>query len=498
MKRYVIYCFLILLFSSLGAYLKFADNLDKTPIGCDEFGYMQLAKAMDNGNTFNSHTPRTYLPDLLKYLRSNGVTEQELKFTVVPHAYYVLDQSNTVINQYAPATSFLLSLVPIAHRKLMFSFIAMFLLLALPLFAFYAENKKPEITLAHLALVVFAFFALTTPPLITELTRINSVMFTIGFLLVAGFFVDTKPLLTCFLIALTANFRQVNLLLLIPMPFFFNIPFPNSLPLLQRWLGQAAKCIGVVFVALIPYFIYMFLLTGNPFQLSYSSIDTKATLDIWANMRFYFNVSEAWFWLNLSMVAVLILMYFKNRASIKNLFGLLLFEVVVYLFFLFHSIQINYYPYAGSMVLFGFMLRFLFAIPISKKATNLVLVSTLLISIIMLIDGGFNSKKWQTVEEANLPYRPFCQYHVVWGDLLPSACEYVCENSAFKYSVTTPKTRKLVIEFMYQHGYSQVFLLQDIPLPVEQVLQELASYKLPIAKLNDDNFGPYLLLKPND
>ncbi len=498
MNKYIPFTLLIILFASLGVYLKFKDNLDKTPIGCDEFGYMQLAKAMDEGKTFEEHSPRPYLPDLLNYLRANGISETELRWTVVPHAYYVWDGTNKVINQYAPGTSFIMSLFPVSIRKLHFSTLAVIMLIAIPFISIYFIDKRKKFNYAHLALLIFVFYSTLGPPLLAEFTRVNSVIYTIGFLITAGYFLKSKPLLAWFLIALTANFRQVNLLLLLPFPLFFKLNLPTSKTEISNWFNQAIKAIGLLLVALSPYFYYMFRLMGNPFKLTYSSIDTKTTTAFLENIQFYFNPNEAWFWLNLIMVIMTFSLYLYKQIGLKEWIGLLLFEMATYAFFLSHSMQINYYPYACAMVLLGFGLNQLSQWRLSEKESKLIPWLTILIAVLITCDGFFSRKESMTLKDANAKYEPLCGYQIVWGDLLPSASEYVCDNNAFKFSVTTPRTRKLIINYLYQKRLSQVFIINDIPMESNGVINELKSLNLPFTLQNDSIFGSLIMLKPNE
>lgn len=498
MNKYIPLTLLIILFASLGVYLKFKDNLDKTPIGCDEFGYMQLAKAMDEGKAFKEHAPRPYLPDLLNYLRENGISETELRWTLVPHAYYVVDGTHKVINQYAPGTSFLMSLFPIATRKLHFSALAVVLLIGVPFLAMYFIDKKKQFNYAHLALLVFALYSTLGPPLLAELTRVNSVVYTIGFLITAGYFLKSNPLLACFLIALTANFRQVNLLLLLPLPLFFDLSLPASKTEIKNWFKQAFKAIGLLLIALSPYFYYMFKLMGNPFKLTYSSIDTKTTTAFLENIKFYFNPNEAWFWLNLLMVTMVSVLYIYKQIKFKEWIGLLFFEIVTYAFFLGHSMQINYYPYACAIVLLGFGLNQLSRLKLNIKETNLIPWLTLAIAILMAIDGYFNQQKSLEVKTADAKYQSLCNFQIVWGDLLPSASEYVCNNNAFKFAVTTPRTRKLVINYLYKNKLNQVFITKDIPMESTALINELKSLNLPFTLQSDSIFGSLILLETNE
>ena len=180
-----VFTILILLLCTLGAYFKFNKNLQQIPIGCDEFGYLNLANAFSNNTTYDNHSYKPYMTQLLGAMRSKGFAEREFTWMVTPHAYYVIPNSNQIINQYAPATSYLLSYFPLAFRKQLFAAMAMFMILLFPLLALNSGFKK-QVSWSHLFLLLLVFSFTLTAPLLTELTRINSVAPTVGLLLVAG------------------------------------------------------------------------------------------------------------------------------------------------------------------------------------------------------------------------------------------------------------------------------------------------------------------------
>ena len=122
----------------------------------------------------------------------------------------------------------------------------------------------------------------------------------------------------------------------------------------------------------------------------------------------------------------------------------------------------------------------------------------LFIAVFMLADGVFTYKKSNHVafSEAQEKYKPLCNYNIIWGDLMPSGSEYVCQNNAFKFAAGSKNARRMAVEFLYRMGYSQVFLINDIPLPLHEITNELNSYRLPFKTDTLNNFGIVVYLTP--
>ena len=489
--------FIIIILCSCGAFLKFHKNQEEIPFGCDEFGYMSLAKAFDEGKAYKNHVERPYLMSLLDTLRKSGITENEIQWMVVPHAYYVVPGTQQILNQYTPGTSYLLSWFSLPIRKQMFPAIGMFLMLLFPVFAFKFKNKE-HWNLVFLILLLFAFYALLAAPLHTEFTRVNSLTFTFGLLIAAGLFLKDKPLFSCLFIVLATNFRIINGIMLLPLLTFVPLKLEFTFNNMLGWIKTGLKYLGVFLLAMLPYFIYVYRLRGNPLLPTYSIVDTAIGTDYVSNIKFYFDWKEGWFQFHLLVILCLgILAYFK-KINLKTFIAVLLFPFLNYLFFIFHKVQINYYPYASFFILFGFFLNQMNSLNIGEKSIKFIKVATLVFPCLMLLDGAirYQSQNHKTFESAKSEYNELCPYQVIWGDLLPSASEYVCNNNGFKFLATTPRARKMAIQFLYAHGHSQLFLISDLPVEPKILMQELLEMNLPFKEIHLNKFGMALQLIP--
>ncbi len=491
-----LFLFLLLALCTTGAYFKFHKNHEDIPIGCDEFGYMSLAKAFDEGTTYQEHVKRPYLPALLDTLRHQGITEREIQWLVVPHAYYVVPGTNQIINQYPPGTSWVLSWIPLAFRQVSFPGIAMFLFLLFPSLALFLTHKEPWPG-ALLILMIFTFYATLSTPILNEFTRINSLAFTFGLLIAAGILLKNKPLLSCLLIALSANFRLVNVLLLLPLLFFVPAQLKITRQNILLWFKLGWKYLLIITLALSPYIIYMYRLRGNPLLPTYASNDTALNTNVLSNIRFYFDPLEGLFQLHLIAIALLFVLFLYNKISIKAFFSLLAFPLLNYLFFIFHQVQMNYYPYASFFILFGFLLNHFDLKSWTYNRPKTAKLFCLVLALAILTDGiiSYHSQSHKTFETAQNEYKALCSYQIVWGELLPSASEYVCKNNGFKFSTSTSRARKITMQFLFQKHYPQLFILKDIPDNGMMVKEEIKQAGLPFQQISDKNFGDLLIIR---
>jgi len=478
MNKYIFYLILLVLCST-GFYLKFQKNHQDIPMRCDEFGYMNLAKVFDENIAYVEHTKRPYMPQLLDTLRKSSITEEEIDWMVVPHAYYVVPNTNKIVNQYPPATSWLLSLFPLEHRRMLFPLIAVFLFLLFP-FLSQLNIKQKKVNWTDCALVLFVFIMSVSVPFITEFARINSLAFTFGLLLTAGMLVERNTILAFFLIALTINFRPVNMLMLIPIITFIPISTWLREKNYTAFITAILKYVGLLILAVLPYFVYVYLLFGNPFMSTYSSYDTTANNNLFENMLFYFNINRHWFIFHLVVVGVLLTLSLLKITSYTFFFQSLFFPIFNYVFFIYHDIHLDYYPYASSIILLGICIAQIQKIPYKINHTKIALVFSLLIGITIFCDGLYTSynNPVRSFEDAKKDYSCLCNYDIVWGELLTGSCEYVCGNNGYKYSPTSPRARKIAMKFLHDHHYKQAILLNDNLVDKQTVIEEVSSINL--------------------
>lgn len=215
--------FLVSILFATGAYFKFSTQHEEFPADCDEFGYLNMAKAFSNNNAFNDHAPRPFFNDLITTFKQNNLNENDYAWMILPYAYHFSSKTNgKVINQYAPGTSYLLSWIPFEYRKRSFPFLVILFTFLLPFI--YVRLKKLESIQALLLLTLLMVLLSISTPFITEIARINSLAFTFGLFIIVGLSAAENPLIALFFIVLSANFRVVNLLMLLPLLLFFIPP----------------------------------------------------------------------------------------------------------------------------------------------------------------------------------------------------------------------------------------------------------------------------------
>jgi hypothetical protein len=483
--------FLVLI--GAGVTLRFSTSHEKMPIGCDEFGYLNLAKAMDEGKTFSLHSDKPFLKGLLDTLRREGISENEFNWMVAPHAYHMMPETDKIINQYPPGTSYILHLVPFEIRNLLFPLIVFILLTILPLVA-AASISKSEWNWFTLLFALFIFIVTITAPFLTELTRVNSLAFTFGFLIAAGMLLKKFPLWACFLIALTVNFRTANIILLLPAILFLrsNVRELFSIKLMAAFFV-------IILIAIAPALGYNYLITGSPFVSTYSAIDQSGVIDIVSfhkAITYYFNLEQYWFRIHLLAILVLSIMVFTNCISKGFLGRVLLFPIINYGFFIYHSVSMDYYPYASAKLLIGVVFAVALEFKWNCNLNKLVAGVVLLIGAVVLTSGYFRYKKREhiTIHQAQQKYQLLCEFDVVWADLFSGTTEYVCNNSGFRFGTTTPRARKLAMEYLAHHQFKQTILLDDNTVDSRVVLQEVELVGLKYTMRNEANIGKYIII----
>ncbi len=465
-------------FVCLAFALNFASSHNKVPIGCDEYGYLYLSEAMSQGNTFTEHTERLYLKPLLQAFDSNQIFRGAYSYMVAPLAYYLRDDSNEIINMYHPGTSWLLHFISLDYRK--YAFPLMVILLLAPLFYLIQKaNQKftlSDILLLCLILLMFLPFSVIR----TEFTRINSLAPTFGFLLLAGYFLNRNPILSVFLIGLSANFRFGNVLLVWPIIALLIYQNLSADKKLKSMLIKLILLGCALLFALSPYFYYVTQLLGSPIKSTYSSIDTKFS-GTPINLGFYLQLSSQWLWLHLIGIFILIKLYIKNLLGIEVLITLLAIVVFNYAFYSFKQITMNYYPYASFFILFGTILQAAksFELKDSYKKPFKYLFLGLFTALVFAGSIEFTKHDRPTFQVAKEKYVALKPYQIVWCDLLSGTTEYACGNSGFMFNRGTSGARKVAYQFFYEHDYSQVFVLNDLPIAPEAIVKELKEIKIP-------------------
>ena len=480
---------------SSGIYFHFSSCHEEMPNDCDQFGYLNLSKAFDEHKVFTAHANRPYLDDLLDTLRKSNLDEREFSWMVTPHAYYVLPHTNKVINMYSPGTSFVLHLIPIEYRKRMFPVLAIFFLLLFSIIALYRANNN-TFGWADIILLLFAFYITEIVPFRAEFERINSLSITFGLLLAAGILLRNKPLLSCFLIALSANFRYANLLLLLPIILFIPLPKVISVKKVFDIIKIGITYFVVTLIAILPHLIYTYFLLGNPFKSTYAAIDTAMSMDVLKNLNFYFNYSQPWFIFHLLLVGVIAYFAYIQKTTWRFVLSLLAFPVINYLFFIFKMVSMNYYPYGSAFILLGAILYILKDVNVSLQQAKRIQIACVFISFLTFSFGiiSYSSKNHQSFIEAKNEVKGLCSYDIIWGDSYPGTSEYVCTNNGFRYTWSTMNARIIAMKFLHNRKYSQAFILDEIPVDEKIIESEIQSCNLLYHKIRDPHLGNILII----
>lgn len=492
-----IYYFVLILFFGIGTMLKKSSSHEEMPIGCDEFGYLNLAKTIAKGEEFKYPLNRDYLPELLDTLRKQNISDAEINWMLSPHAYHIVPGTSQVVNQYPPGTSRLLSFFPISWRKISFPFIVMF---GFILIAFLASRftSVMEWNLFDLLFPLFLFVSTVSAPFTTEFARVNSLAPTFGLLLAAGMLLRYRPLLACFLIAFSINFRIVNGLMLIPVLLF--LPFRSSKQ--EAWvrtnLFLLMKFGLLALIAILPLAIYNYRLLGNPFAITYSSIDTDVnTFSLFLhNLCYYMNLNNHWFRVHLiALISVLLLNHFRKTGA-SSILKLITFMLLNYLFFAWHKVSMDYYPYASAMILLGWCFAELSRVELPVKFRWASVSTAIIISAIVLMGGWMKYKKTDHIsfEQAEQKYAALCDADIVWCDLYSGTAEYVCVNNGFRFATTTPRARKIVLKYLHRKQLSQLLVPEDIPMEEALILEEIKNAGLEYSVSHDPFLGKLILI----
>jgi len=191
-----IYLALASLIISVSFYKYFYHYHLELPIGCDEFGYLYMAKAIDQGKVFQSPTSRPFDPGLINALKKTNFSLNDYMHVISPHAYHLDPATFKIINQYPPGTSLLLSLAPWqAAKRWSPSIFALFSLVFLVLAISLSEGRLSFFG-SGLAVLIMTFLMMVDP-FRSSFRDINSLAPTFGLLIGGGFFSKKSPAFHC-------------------------------------------------------------------------------------------------------------------------------------------------------------------------------------------------------------------------------------------------------------------------------------------------------------
>jgi hypothetical protein len=484
-SRYVFIALIIL--ATVGVTARFSHLHEDIPIGCDEFGYLNLASAMEEGITYSHHRDVPWLTGLLDTLRNSGITEPEITWMIAPHAYHLLTGTNQVINQYPPGTSFVLRWLPLHLRGVLFPLATMLLIIGAIRFA-AAKLWGKEINGFHIFFTAFLFLTTVSAPYLTEWTRINSLAPTFGLLMAAGMLLRSYPILSVLLIALSVNFRLANLLMILPVWFFMQVPLSKLFTSGRTWLFGL-----IAFAGILPLLIYNYLLTGNPFAVTYAQPDTAFVGwdDVKNSMTYYFTTGQLWFVVHIVVAGFVILLSLIRRIDFATMMAVLSFPLLNYLFFIFHQVRVDYYPYASAMIITGFLFAEAGKIKLKGKKQKWGGWLVVALALFLAVSGvmRYFRKDHVDYKTAAEIYSSLCVYDIVWCDLLSGTTEYVCGNNGFRFGTTTPRARKIALQYLKNQGYRQAILLDDNLVHRNSVIKELGEFNFIYTLHNNEHVG---------
>lgn len=502
-RSFLIYSSALLIIIFYSYYSSYRSHI-RLPEGCDEFGYLNLAKAITRGSVFTNHAERPFIKNLIQYLEHFNLDKKYYYWMVAPHAYHVDSRSKNIINQYPPGTSLLLSPIPIYLRQFLFTPICMlvfFVLLYKALISYKTLNDLNIIAVIFLLIFIFSYFY----PFKEELHRINSLLPTWGILIASSFLLCRKSYFSFALLGLSCLFRIVNviffpiyLLIFIYESLRSNAPetFADTKHGLSKIISISSKAIICFMLGgVLYYFIYMYFLTGNIFSFSYSSMDREwITLNMLSEqLQYYFNPSQLWMRVHLFSFIILSALVFFTRNSYRMISYATMIISLNYLFFIFHKIKTPYYPYASAMIIIGFIIHML-SYTFKKKSVNLIsiiilfLISSYFITVISISQPLASRKK--IFKNLSAPYKEFfIPYDVVWGEQKTGTVEYTTGKAAFRYHWGDPDTRKLIIRWLFENNYNQAFWIDDINIGIDDIKNELNELKIPFGKKSHPQLG---------
>ncbi|MEO5581833.1 MAG: hypothetical protein ABIR66_04025 [Saprospiraceae bacterium] len=471
--------FIFFICASLGTALKFSHHHERIPLGCDEFGYLNLTKAFDENHEFKLPPQKAYLSGLIDTLRKCSIPDLDFAWMIGPHAYHLIPGTKKLINQYAPGTSMLMLVSGIAWRQITFPAIMMGLFIFL-IVLINREQIKNRVTLFDFYLPALCLGMILMHPMQGVFQGINSLAPTFGFLFAAGMLLHSKPLLATFLIAITVNFRIVNGLMLLPVLLYLPFQWPIRKNNLYTNAALLTKYTLLITLAALPLFWYNYNLSGKLFFITHSIKDQENASwnGVIDNIKFYLSPIQRWLIVNIATFLATICLQRISKIDRRNLF-LVSFLIINYAFFIIHRVKIGYYPYAPAIIFLGVIGGLLMVIEYNeKKVAHLFILMT---SIIFLLKGSLDyihHRPHKSFTEYKSKYLDLCTYDIVWCDEYSGTAEYTCTNSGFRYAWGPTTARKIAFEYFKNHRLKQAILLFDIPINRSEIIDEIESFGL--------------------
>ncbi len=462
--------FVVAIVISIAGYYKFVTHHTSLPVGCDEFGYLQLADYISNGNVLNDHNHFPFLNDLSSHLKDTGIKYKDYAWLITPHCHHIDKYSGKKINQYPLGTSVVLSFFSKEIRPQMFP-ILVFLLFLIPAYIslLVLKFEKEQILKSLIFLIAIVIYGSFNNPFEWHLTHVNSVAVTFGILFSSGILIRKRPVIAVFLIALSINFRLANIILL-PVAFLFYIDFKKDKPTRTLFKLSKLSIIALVSGPLL-YLVYVYNLTGRFFHTTYSAIDQVAKSNIGllsSNFNFYVNLKSDWFLVQLIALIFLFIFFAKKWVTAKELILVLSMVFINYIFYLFHNVAQDYYPYATSIVIFGFIFLILANkipsfITFEKYTLNILIIILVVAGLYYKLDQPKSNDYVSTYKsEAKKYEKCFGDYDVVWSEFRSGTVEYVTDTAGFRLRWGTEESIVETMKWLIKNQLRQVLWITDL------------------------------------
>jgi len=476
-KLYLVFGFLL----AIAFGFRFYKSHDHLPIGCDEFGYLQLA------NKFRGEIPDANLiSDLVVQLEKEGFEYLSYAWMITPHAHHIHPETGNKINQYQPGTSLILSLI--SKRGSQYLFPVLIVLFGVLLLVILREKiSGTDFEKVVFTVIVFFVFGFFSSPFVSEYSQINSLGFTFIPLITAGMLFKKHPFYSLVFLMFCVNFRIVNVILLLPILIGGGLLTPFK-------VKHYIRLVIVGVLILLPLLIHNFWQTGNPFALTYSSADTSwVNYDGFVkNAKFYFSLRSDWFKANLiAVVLVFIFGWLKKIEKKEVVIAISLFSIN-YTFFVIHNVQMNYYPYASSLFNLGLISGILLKPIIDFKYKLHFLLTCSIVCLIVGLVRYMEYDRKDREESLTFLLNELKSSDVVWSNMYSGTTEYVNNNLGMRYYAGSSESRKFVVRSLHKMNKKQVFIIEDLLFSKELLISELKSLKL---NFKEEKKGTWNLIK---
>lgn len=488
-------------------YTGYFNRLVKLPDGCDEFGYLNIAKAISQGSLFKDHAERPFDKGLIGYLRQSPYPYESYEFLICPHAYFLNAKKFKITNTYPPGTGILLSPLPFDTRKTAFSAVCALLIVLFLIFAFKARaGKLSFFNINMIAVITFvAFMSNYFPHGFSNYDWVNSYAPTFGMLLAAGYLLDKRPGMSIALLGTSTVFRIANVIILVPfLLIYLGRGFHLGEYFSKETLLRAAKAIVFYFVGGFGlYLLYVWVLLGNPFSPTYSYANSEAAAgfsllkNIPQNIGYYFGFHDRWLLFHVFIFGCMALMGIFKKMPVKWIIIAMVIALFNCGFYFVHLNKIDYYLYASAMIIAGIFLNYAeeyirntvrFRRIINYAGAGIILAAV----VFSILRFPRQDLKQQFNDQIKAYNNCFSGYDVVWAELRSGTVEYATGKAAFRFEWGPQNVRKNVLSWLHTHGYRQAIWVSDLNksfLDTVNVEKELKNIPVDYAVKTCPDFG---------